>query len=270
MAQTLHAADPAIDVVALATDVLFDLGVGEDVEPFGAECLDHGLGQLVGLDDAVGLAVAQTSGSHRRVDTLGAEDRHLDAVVAVRDRQELGQLDRSGLGDRVRTRPEGGQQTGGRRRVQQVAAATSDHRWEHGPSGVEMRHHVEFPLLLPDVVRGVGEDTGTAGAGVGAEQVDRPVRLEGPFHQVDDVLLVGDVAGAPVAAEFGCRCGHRVFVEVGQHDGPGPFGQKGLGHGTSDASASAGDDHYCIVQFHGIETLDVDVGSSQSSSRRFA
>ena len=64
---------------------------------------------------------------------MRAQARHLDALVAVGHRQPLGQRHRRVLGDRVRRVARLGQQAGGRRRRQQVAAAPLEHAGHDAP-----------------------------------------------------------------------------------------------------------------------------------------
>ena len=71
--------------------------MGEDEEPLVGQTLDHGVGDVLGLDDALGphrlqaQLVAAATGEHVGVHALGAQARHLDPLVAVGDRQPLGE-----------------------------------------------------------------------------------------------------------------------------------------------------------------------------------
>ena len=76
---------PPVGIGRLALHVGLHLGVGQDQEPAVADRLGDHLGDVLGLDDAVGAAVAELPGRHGRVHALRAQHRHADAVVAVGD-----------------------------------------------------------------------------------------------------------------------------------------------------------------------------------------
>jgi hypothetical protein len=168
----------------------------------------------------------------------------------VGDGQELGELDRSGLRHGIGARADGGQQTGGRGRVQQVALAPFDHGGQHGARRVEVRHDVQLPLPLPDRVLRVREQALPAGTRVGAEQVDPAVLLERGVDEGLHLGLVGDVAGPMIAAELRRRGRHGVRRQIREHHRTCPLVQKRLRHGLADAAAAAGDHRDPVVEFH--------------------
>ena len=98
------------------------------------------------------------------------------------------------LGDRVRRVADLGEQAGGRRGVEQVAAAPLDHAWHQEPGGLHVGHDVDVPHAVPRLVGGL-DALGDADAGVGGEQVDRPDLGLGALDDRGEVALVADVGG---------------------------------------------------------------------------
>ena len=200
-------------------------------------------------------AVGQLLGSHGRVHALGAEDRHADAVVAVRDGEVLGQLDAGGLGHRVGGGSDRQQQAGGGGGLQEVALAPRQHAGQHGPGRVHVGHHVQVPLLLPGVVAGLDAAV-RARPGVGEEHVDGAVAF---------LDLVDEAAAAPPRRSRRgrrpsprprrCRPGsprprRRLGVAIDEHHRPGALLGEAASDGAADASAPAGDDRDPALQLH--------------------
>ena len=105
-------------------------------------------------------------------------------------------------------------------------------------------------MLLPYLVGGIGEQSITTRAGVGAEDVNPAIFFLCGVNQGGHLGFVGDIAGHAVAADL-CRClSYCVCIQVREHDTGGTFLQKRFRHGFADAAATAGDDNNFIFEFH--------------------
>ena len=130
---------------------------------------------------------------HWRAHALRAETGDLDPAIAVGDGQPFGERNRRVLGHRVRRRSDLRQESGGRRGLEQVAAAGVEHRREHRACGVDVRHDVHLPCALPISVGGVDPAGASADACVRAEQVDRSERVERRPDRTLHVLLDANI-----------------------------------------------------------------------------
>ena len=114
----------------------------EDQEPLRVEPATTTLGDGVGFEhpvDSRDAAVADARG-HGGAHRLRREHRHLQALVAVGDREPLRERDRRVLRHRVRRGAELGEQPGRRRGLEQVAAAALDHAGHEDARRVDVRH----------------------------------------------------------------------------------------------------------------------------------
>ena len=91
--QAPHAAEPALIICRFVLAVFLGDRMGQNKNPLRQNALDHRVGDLPWRDGALRqfrlmiFRVAQ----HRRCDILRADDGDLDAVVAMGDRQRLGE-----------------------------------------------------------------------------------------------------------------------------------------------------------------------------------
>ncbi|MGY4422323.1 hypothetical protein ACVWY2_004772 [Bradyrhizobium sp. JR6.1] len=193
---------------------------------------------------------------HLGIDALRAEDRDLDVVGAVRDREVFRKADRGVLGGRIGRAADLRQQARGRDRVEEVAAAASLHARHQMPCGIDMRHHMDRPAPRPRLVRGAAgifrqRIEAAADAGVGAEQRDRTEHALGLVDHVQDVLLLPDIALERGAADRGRDLLGRRMVEVDYHDLGRTRGVERLAQRLADAIATAGDHHDFTCHLHG-------------------
>ena len=86
---------------------------------------------------------------HVGAHALRAQARHLDACVAVGDRQPLGEPDGRVLGGGVRALPMLVSRPAADAVLQQVALAPGEHRRQHRPRRVHVGHHVDVPDASP-------------------------------------------------------------------------------------------------------------------------
>ena len=109
---------------------------------------------------------------------------------------------------------------------------------------------MQFPLLLPLFVGGIGQDTACDRTSVTAEQIDRAVSSECLFDKCFDLRLVGHIGSDTFTADLGGYLGYTIGVEIRDHDGASALGQKGSGQRLADTSGAAGD--YCnlVLEFH--------------------
>src|SRR5882757_6351423 len=97
-----HAADPAIVILGLLAHVVDYLRMRQDQERFLFDAFQRIVGNLLRAQVTVaGLRTFRDRAQHVGVDALRAQDRDLDAVGAVRDRQAFGEADRGVFGGRI-------------------------------------------------------------------------------------------------------------------------------------------------------------------------
>src|SRR5437588_6090872 len=86
-----HAADPAFVIVGLFPHVTKNLRMREDEEPLFREAIDDALRHILGRQHAINmLRTLSARSQHRGIDRLRAEDRHADALVSMRNRENFG------------------------------------------------------------------------------------------------------------------------------------------------------------------------------------
>ena len=249
-AQAAHARSHRSGSAALRSTYVCTSGCGRIRKRPSRIAVGDDLGDVLRLDDAVGAAVAELARRHGGVHALRAQDGHADALVAVGDGDGLGQLDARRLGHAVRRRPDRGEQAGCAGGVHEVALATSDHRRQHGPGGVDVGHHVQLPLRLPRLVRRLHAAAG-AGTGVGEEDVDRADLALDALDERHDRGLVGDVELDAEAADLLPDRPRGVTVAVGDDDRARPVGHPPTGDRGADPAPAARDDRYPVRDLHG-------------------
>ena len=124
------------------------------------------------------------------------------------------------LGDRVRRGAELGEQAGGRRGLEQVAAAALEHARHEDARRVHVRHHVRRRAGPPVVVGGL-RPSERAHTGVRAEEVDRPEASLGRVDERAHLRLLRHVArhreGFGLAGtDLTSNNAEAVFVAIGR------------------------------------------------------
>jgi hypothetical protein len=113
----------------------------------------------------------------------------------------------------------------------------------------DVRHHVHVPDALPLVGRHL-RTADDQDAGVGAEEIDRPLLRLGIVDHAADVLLAGDVgshAEPPDLVGDGACAGR---VPIDHDDGARSLGGKPRRQRAADAARSPGDDAHLVPQLH--------------------
>jgi hypothetical protein len=133
--------------------------------------------------------------------------------------------------------------------MDQVAAAAFQHARQDRADGVDMRHHVDVPLLLPDLQIGGQWVTAGRDSGVAEEDVDRSETLFDLADQTVDRRFATDVTCDGHAADL---VGDRpciVSVEV-RDCNPGATGREVPGTRRPDAAGTPGDDGRLSAELH--------------------
>ncbi len=197
----------------------------------------------LGLDGAlhargVGIGVVGRLGEHRRVDGERAEARDPDAAVGVGHGQPLGQGQGGVLGDAVGGADRIGGQRRARRRRHQVPLAALDHRRQQRLAGVQVRHDVHPPQLVPHV--GPRQPVAVADPGVRVPQVDGPVAGLGLGDGRPYAVRGADVGDDADPADLLGQPGD-VAGDV-DHGDAGALGGEAAADGLAEATRPTGDD----------------------------
>jgi hypothetical protein len=226
--------------------------VGQDQEALLFDRPGDHLGHLLRLLDR-SRDLARERGTdvaeHRRADTERGQQRRANALVVVGDRHPLGETYDRVLGCRVGQLAVARQDAGHRGGMDQVAAAAFQHAGQDRADGVDMGHHVDVPLLLPDFEIGRQRIRAGRDAGVAEEDVDRSeARLDVPDETVD-LRLPAHVARDGHAADLVGDPLRFVSIQVRDRD-PGSAGGEAPGTRRPDAAGAAGDDGGLPVELH--------------------
>ena len=170
--QLAHAADPAVVIRRLVAHVVQHLGMRQDEEGLFPDRLEAELRHRLRLQHPVdGGDMIFVPACHLGPHRLRAEDGHLDAVVAMGQRDPFGKAHGGVFGDTVGRRADLVQKPRGGGGVQQIAAAPRLHQRDEVPRGPDVGHDVHFPDALPLIVGRV-HAAAHGDACVGPEQVD--------------------------------------------------------------------------------------------------
>jgi hypothetical protein len=124
--------------------------------------------------------------------------------------------------------------------VQQVAAAAFEHARQHRAHRVDMAHHVDLPLPVPNLDTRRQRVAAGGHGGIAEEHVDGPQLALRACHQVVDLRLAADVAGDGQAADLARHGLGPGGVEVDDDD-PRALGREGACTGRADAAGRTGD-----------------------------
>src|SRR5260370_28355340 len=121
--------------------------------------------------------------------------------------------------------------------MQQVAGAESQHARQYGPRGIDVRHQVHIPNLLPRVVRDFRSTSHAKDARVRAEEIDRTERIDSLSYEANNVGFATHIHRDCQPAYF---LGHRFGafgIEVGHDHTSCTFSSKATTEHTPDAAA---------------------------------
>src|SRR5260221_8974162 len=132
-----HARYPAIVILGLLAHVAEHLRVRQDDECFMLEAGEHILCHLLRRQIAVaGLRAFRNRAQHVGVDALRTQDRNLDAIGLVRDRQILRETDCGMFRGRIGRTSDLRQKSRSRDRIEEIAAAASLHARDKMPRAI--------------------------------------------------------------------------------------------------------------------------------------
>src|SRR6266436_34811 len=134
--------------------------------------------------------------------------------------------------------------------MQQVARATSQHAWQYGPGGVDMRHHVHIPNLLPHVVRDVHSTGPATNPRVGAEEINRSEGIDCQSDEPNDVGFATHIRRDGEPAYFFRHHFGAFPIEVGHDDTSCTLSCKATTESAPDAVGAAGYHHNFVLDFH--------------------
>lgn len=245
--------EPAVVVGGFGGEEVGDFGVRQDQEFFFGQALHHALGDVF---DGDGVRLQElmdrvTCVEHVGVDAGGAQAGDSNAGAAMVDRQPFGERDRRVLGHGVRRGTNLGQQPAGRGRLQEVAVTASQHARQGGSRGVDVRHDVQIPEMLPVGVGRFGSPFDCR-SGVGTKQIDAAPTLFGELHQMLHVSFVADISGDRDAGNFLGDFLGRIGIQAGDDQAAWTVLSEALAECSTDTVASAGDDDDFVGELHGI------------------
>ena len=228
----------------------------QDQERLLVETFDHIVGDLFGRQIAVaGLRAFRDRTQHVGIDALRAQDRDLDIICTMRDREVLGKADGGVFGRRIRRTANLREKPRRRDRVEEVTAAARFIQRHQMTRGIDVGHHMNRPAFFPRLVRRSAGIDGhrietTADAGIRTKQVDRPDAFFSDVDEAPDVRLAADIAGESRAIDRR-RNGFRAHaVHIGDDDLGRTGLVKGFTHRLPDAVAAACDDDDFAVELH--------------------
>jgi hypothetical protein len=226
--------------------------VGEDQEALLLDCAGDHFGDLLGFLDRSGHVAREWRAGvaqHRRAHAEGGQERTADTLVVIGDRHPFGKADDRVLGHGVGKVAVAGQDAGHRSGQDQVAAAARQHARQDRAGSVDMRHHVDVPLLLPDLQIGGQRVAAVGDARIAEEDVDRTELGLDPGDQIVDRAFLADIAGDRQAADFRRDHSGDIVVEVGDRDLCAASGEV-AGARRADAAGAAGDDRDLSLELH--------------------
>ncbi len=134
-------------------------------------------------------------------------------------------------------------------RAEQVTLLPLEHAGKDVPRHENVRHQIHIPYALPLSCRRLGSAT-NSDAGVGAEDVDAPVRGLDFIHKVGDVILTRDVALDRHATDLSRDGPGAVSVDVRNDDRFGTLLGEVPRQRAPNTSGSASHDDDAISYVH--------------------
>ena len=134
--------------------------------------------------------------------------------------------------------------------MQQVARATSQHTGQYGPRGVDMRHHVHIPNLLPHVVRNFHSTGHATNPRIGAEEINRSEGIDCQSDEPNDVSFATHIRRDGEPAYFIRHHFGAFLIEVGHDHASGAFSGKATTESAPDAVGAASYHHNFVLDFH--------------------
>jgi hypothetical protein len=153
------------------------------------------------------------------------------------------------FGNGVGSRPDFGQQSGGRRRDNKRSTTLFDHLWDCRPRQIDVGHQIDVPKSRPIRVRGLKSTFGRD-AGIGNDDINLTEFRSRSLNDRLDLGFVGDVTSERNGTDFGRRalgCGE---IAVGNNDSAGIFFLNPLADGTSDAICTSRHQDDSTAEFH--------------------
>src|SRR5712692_2544420 len=169
----------------------------KDQELFGSDALDDHVSHMLGFESALGQEIATKDAllgrKHVGLNTLRAQAGDADPIIAMRDRKPLEERERRRFRHSVWSCEDVVEQARRGHRAEEVTLLALEHAGQDVPRREHVRHHIHVPYALPVSGGRFGPAT-NSDAGVGAEEIDAPVRGLSFIHKVGDLVLTGDVA----------------------------------------------------------------------------
>src|SRR5229473_916045 len=195
--QPAHATQPTVVVLGFAVEVFGHLGMRKDQELFGSDALDDHVSHMLGFESALGQEIATKDAllgrKHVGLNTLRAQAGDADPIIAMRDRKPLEERERRRFRHSVWSCEDVVEEARRGHSAEEVTLLALEHAGQDVPRREHVRHHIHVPYALPVSGGRFGPAT-NSDAGVGAEEIDAPVRGLSFIHKVGDLVLTGDVA----------------------------------------------------------------------------
>src|SRR5713101_439659 len=134
--------------------------------------------------------------------------------------------------------------------MQQVARATSQHAGQYGPRGVDMRHHVHIPNLLPHVVRDFRPTGHATNPRIGAEEINRSVRFDCLSDEPNDASFTTHIRRDGEPSYFFRHHFGAFGIEVGHDHTSCTLSCKATTESAPDAVGAASYHHNFVLDFH--------------------
>src|SRR5216684_1050408 len=134
--------------------------------------------------------------------------------------------------------------------MQQVARATSQHAGQYGPRGVDMRHHVHIPNLLPHVVRDFRPTGHATNPRIGAEEINRSVPFDCLSDEPNDASFTTHIRRDGEPSYFFRHHFGAFGIEVGHDHTSCTLSCKATTESAPDAVGAASYHHNFVPDFH--------------------
>ena len=138
--------------------------------------------------------------------------------------------------------------------MEKIPLVPLDHAWQARACGVDVRHHVDLPIPLPDIVIARGRPIVIAievqDAGIGTKQIDLAEFSLGLGDHGCDSLFVAHIQCDAVAAQFRSQILCGVGVEICDHQTADALLAEAPTQAGADAAGAACNDNDFVPQLH--------------------